>query len=116
MKFKTGTIVSLLILAVSAHAVAAQGTVMNWTIDGVKREALVFVPKPATNEIRHPVVFAWHGHGGNMQGTSQLMHIQAVWPEAIVVYAQGLPTKSPVDPNGNKPGGRPRPANTAIAT
>jgi polyhydroxybutyrate depolymerase len=67
---------------------------MNWTIDGVKREALVFAPKRATNDSRHPVVFAWHGHGGNMQGTSQQMHLQTVWPEAIVVYPQGLPTTS----------------------
>jgi polyhydroxybutyrate depolymerase len=104
MNLKLRTILSLVILAAAAHAVAAQGPVMNWTIDGVKREALVFLPVPATNDIRHPVVFAWHGHDGTMQGASQTIHIQTIWPQAIVVYAQGLPTKSPVDPNGNKPG------------
>jgi polyhydroxybutyrate depolymerase len=104
MKLKIRTILSLVIIAAAAQAIAAQGTVRNWTIDGVKREALVFAPKPTTHDIRHPVVFAWHGHGGNMQGTSQQMHIQTVWPEAIVVYAQGLPSESPVDPNGTKPG------------
>lgn len=104
MNLKIRTILALVMLAGTAHAVAAQGTVRNWTIDGVKREALVFVPKPATHDIPHPVVFAWHGHGGNMQGASQTMHIQTLWPQAIVVYAQGLPTKTPVDPNGTKPG------------
>src|SRR5882672_6686562 len=79
MKLKIRTILSLFILAAAAQAVAAQGTVRNWTIDGVKREALVFAPKPATNDVRHPVVFAWHGHGGNMQGTAQQMHIQTEW-------------------------------------
>ncbi len=39
-----------------------------------------------------------------MQGTSQLMRIQTIWPEAIVVYPQGLNTPSHVDPQGNKPG------------
>jgi polyhydroxybutyrate depolymerase len=107
MKVKIRTILSLVILAAAAQAVAAQGTVMTWTIDGVKRQALVFAPAPATanNTVRNPLVFAWHGHGGNMQGTSQLMHIQTVWPEAIVVYPQGVTGRpSPVDPNGNKPG------------
>jgi polyhydroxybutyrate depolymerase len=104
MNLKLRTILSLVILGAAAHAVGAQGTVMNWTIDGVIREALVFAPEPATNDFPHPVVFAWHGYGGNMQVASQLMHIQTVWPEAIVVYAQGLPTQNPVHPNLIKPG------------
>lgn len=32
------------------------------------------------------------------------MHIQTLWPEAIVVYPQGLNSPGPVDPPGNKPG------------
>ncbi len=40
----------------------------------------------------------------NMHGTAKLMHLQTLWPEAIVVYAQGLPTTAAHDPQGQKPG------------
>jgi polyhydroxybutyrate depolymerase len=90
-------------IALTSVSTSAQ-EIMNWTVDGVKREALVFSPAPTTSNVKHPMVFGFHGHGGNMQGTSQLMHIQTVWPEAIVVYPQGLKTKAPHDPQGDRPG------------
>lgn len=102
MKFRFAIALAIVVLAASAHATFAQGTVMNFTVDGVKRQALVFAPKESKEKA--PLVFAWHGHGGNMHGTSTLMHIQTVWPEAIVVYPQGLPTVSGGDPQGNLPG------------
>jgi polyhydroxybutyrate depolymerase len=78
---------------------------MNCTVGGEKREALVYAPSITLKDGKLPVVFAFHGHGGNMQGTAQLMHIQTVWPGAIVVYPQGLKGRpSPVDPQGLKPG------------
>jgi polyhydroxybutyrate depolymerase len=104
MKTRFGLLFAAALLAALAHRVAAQGTVMTWTVDGQKREAIVFAPAPTTASIEHPLVFGFHGHGGNMNGASQLMHIQSLWPEAIVVYPQGLNTPSPVDPQGNKPG------------
>jgi len=96
----------LMILAASAPAALAQ-TTMTWTVDGVQRQALVFAPAPvlATNAQPVPLVFAFHGHGGNMTNTAQQMHIQTVWPEAIVVYPQGLNSPGqPIDPNGDKTG------------
>ena len=106
MKLRLLFAIVILLTAISTSmTVAAQGTVMNWTIDGVKREALVFAQAATTtNAVKHPLVLAFHGHGGNMHGASQLMKIQTVWPEAIVVYPQGLNTPSHVDPQGNKPG------------
>jgi polyhydroxybutyrate depolymerase len=104
MKLRFAIALAIVVLAASAHATFAQGTVMNWTVNGVKRQALVFAPTENTKDEKHPVVFAWHGHGGNMQGASQQMHIQTLWPQAIVVYPQGLDTPSHVDPQGNKPG------------
>ena len=98
-------IAAVLVIFVSTSvAVATQPQTMTWTIDGVKREALVYSPAPTTSNIKHPLVFAFHGHGGKMQGTSQLMHIQTLWPAAIVVYPQGLPSMSPHDPQGQRPG------------
>ena len=95
---------TVLALFVSAPIKTNAQTTMNWTVDGEKRVALVFAPTPTTAAIKHPLVFAFHGHGGNMNGASQVMHIQTVWPQAIVVYPQGLNTPSHVDPAGHKPG------------
>jgi len=99
------TLLLLMILAASAPAAGAQ-TIMTWTVDGVQREALVFAPAPvlATNAQPVPLVFAFHGHGGTMKAASQVMHLQTLWPGAIVVYPQGLKTPSQIDPQGNFPG------------
>ncbi len=86
------------------HQAQAAGTPMTWTIDGVQREALVFAPSSNKPGQKHPVIFGFHGHGGNMNRASMGMHFQDLWPEAIVVYPQGLPTTSRRDPNGNFPG------------
>ncbi|HEV8368700.1 MAG TPA: hypothetical protein VGQ39_12180 [Pyrinomonadaceae bacterium] len=78
---------------------------MTWTVDGEKREALVFAPAPTTSAVKHPLVFAFHGHGGKVQGFSQMVHIQTIWKEAVVVYPQGLIGRPvPGDPQGVRPG------------
>jgi polyhydroxybutyrate depolymerase len=76
---------------------------MTWTVDGTERQALVFVPAAASQE-PSPVVFAFHGHGGRMQNTARTFQLQKYWPEAIVVYMQGLPTAGRTDPEGKQPG------------
>lgn len=52
----------------------------------------------------HPVVFVWHGHGGGMKHSVRTFRIHELWPEAIVVYTQGLPTPGMTDPEGKKNG------------
>lgn len=81
-----------------------QVKILTCTVDGVKRRALVYAPALAIKGHSLPVVFAFHGHGGSMQGASQSMHLQTLWPAAIVVYAQGLPGTSGNDEEGEKPG------------
>jgi polyhydroxybutyrate depolymerase len=83
-------------------AAAAQAEVMHWTVDGVERKALVFAPAAPTpgGGGKVPVVFGFHGHGGNMGSAAQAMAFQGAWPEALVVYMQGLPTPSKTDPRG----------------
>ena len=76
---------------------------MQWTIDGVQRDALVF-RATCGGAAKHPLVIAFHGHGGRMRSTSLRMHIQTLWPEAIVVYPQGLDTPTPHDPEGTGSG------------
>ena len=104
MKVRFLIAVGILAIATATSVTTAAQTTMTWTVDGVKREALVFSPAPTTSVIKHPLVFAFHGHGGNMQGASQLMHLQTLWKGAIVVYPQGVNRPSPVDPQGNKSG------------
>jgi polyhydroxybutyrate depolymerase len=73
-------------------------------VDGVDREALVFAPADA-KEKAAPVIFAFHGHGGTAGHAARTMAFQKYWPEAIVVYPQGLKTKGVItDPAGDKPG------------
>lgn len=73
-------------------------------VDGVSREFLIYAPAKAKTSAS-PLVFGWHGHGGNMLQASRSYHIHTVWPEAIVVYPQGLNTPGKLtDPEGKKPG------------
>jgi polyhydroxybutyrate depolymerase len=74
---------------------------MKWTVAGVSREALVF---PPVTEGKHPLIFAWHAHGGTMGGAAEQMHFQTGWHEAIVVYPQGLKTETGGDDAGDHPG------------
>src|SRR5438105_7978281 len=75
-----------------------------WKVDGVARKALVHVPTSAT-KTASPVVFAFHGHGGTMAHAARTMADHTHWPEAIVVYMQGLNTPGRLtDPEGKKPG------------
>ncbi len=73
-------------------------------VDGVTREALVHAPPDARSNSA-PVVFIFHGHGGNMRQAARSFGIERVWPEAICVYMQGLPTPGALtDPKGEKSG------------
>src|SRR5438034_8032471 len=75
-----------------------------WTVDGVAREGLVAVPA-AAKTTPTPVVFVFHGHGGSMVNAARSFGIHTLWPEAIVVYLQGLNTPGRLtDPEGKLPG------------
>lgn len=63
----------------------------SWTINDEKRIALIAVPASAT-ELPTPIVFAFHGHGGSARQASRSFHMHTDWPDAIVVYMEGLPT------------------------
>jgi polyhydroxybutyrate depolymerase len=85
-------------LMYSALSSAATAEVMKWTVGGVQREAMVFGPSRKTDSGKAPLVFAFHGHGDTMQNFAEGVRIS--WPEAIVVYPQGLPTNAADDPEG----------------
>lgn len=97
-----GTFVAAWLVLSAATAQDRALPATEWTIDGVKREALI-IPPSKNPEGPSPVLFVFHGHGGNMRNFAR-KGFQREWPEAIVVCPQGLPTATPRDPQGDKPG------------
>jgi polyhydroxybutyrate depolymerase len=90
-------------MSVDARA-AETLTRRTWTVAGVEREGLVHVPV-AASERSVPLVFAFHGHGGTMRQAARSFSYHTLWPEALVVYLQGLNTPGRLtDPEGKKPG------------
>lgn len=88
---------------------AAEPAELVLEIEGVERELLVYLPETAKQEAA-PVVFAFHGHGGNMNNAASSFAIHERWPEAICVYMQGLNTPGRLtDPEGKKTGWQGRP-------
>jgi len=78
---------SAAILFVFASMAAAERKVMTWTVDGTKRQAIVYSPSKPSGKV--PLVFSFHGHGDtalNFEGVG----LQDAWPEAVIVYPQGL--------------------------
>lgn len=75
-----------------------------WNVDGATREALVYVPDLAKTNAT-PIVFAFHGHGGTAERVARAWDYQQLWPQAIVVYMQGLNTPGQLtDPEGDRAG------------
>jgi len=73
-------------------------------VEGRTREALLYVPSK-TNNTPEPVIFAFHGHGGTAQHAARVFGFQQHWPEAVVVYMQGIPTPGRLtDPQGKRNG------------
>ena len=99
----TLTVITTLVFLI--HSAGAAETVRrDWTIDGIHREALVAVP-PAAQTTPSPLVFVFHGHGGRMNHAARTFRIHELWPEAVVVYMQGLNTPGELlDKDGKKPG------------
>jgi polyhydroxybutyrate depolymerase len=84
-----------------AIAIPTHAQVVKFTVDGLQREVLIFSPSKRSGvSEREPLIFAFHWHGGTMQEAAAAMQFQKLWPEAIVLYMQGLRTRIYVDPFG----------------
>lgn len=75
-------------LLVLGNIVSAQA-VHYFTVNRVERKAIFFEPKKP--QPKTPVVFVFHGHGGNAQHASSHINFHAFYPEALDVYMQGMP-------------------------
>ena len=72
-------------------------------VGGVARTAVIVVPGDASRSA--PLVFAFHGHGGKGTGMERRSNIEGLWPDAIVVYPDGLVGhKGKTDPEGVRTG------------
>ncbi|MEO8256007.1 MAG: PHB depolymerase family esterase [Acidobacteriota bacterium] len=71
---------------------AQRAEVKAWRLNGETRRAIVYAPSAKTASGRAPLVLSFHGHGDNMQNF-QHTDLHRAWPEAIVVYFQGLPSR-----------------------
>ena len=82
---------ALAMAAVLTPSLAASSKLMTWNVAGTQRRAIVYAPASAANA-KAPLVFAFHGFGDtndNFKGVG----LEEAWPQAIVVYPQGLPVK-----------------------
>jgi polyhydroxybutyrate depolymerase len=77
---------------------------MTWKVVGLDREALVYLPTNKSDNAA-PLVFGFHGHGGSAQQAARSYGLHQLWPDAIVVYMQGVPTAGRLtDPEGKRNG------------
>tara|TARA_B100001093_G_scaffold116789_1_gene109115 strand:+ start:186 stop:959 length:774 start_codon:yes stop_codon:yes gene_type:complete len=93
------------ILLLSFALLQSEGSIVSktWTVNEDERTALVHMPTKASSE-KSPLVFVWHGHGGSSEKFLQKCPVHEFWPEAIVVYPQGLKTCTPYDKKGERTG------------
>jgi polyhydroxybutyrate depolymerase len=78
--------------------------IMYWQVGDITRDAMVYIPASARTKPT-PLIFVFHGHGGNMRNMFRERGFDKLWPEAIVIAPQGLKTPGQLtDPSGILPG------------
>lgn len=87
------TISSFLAGAVTLAPSSAFAETMTWNVAGEKRQAIVYAPATASPGGRVPLVLSFHGRGDDMENF-QHTNMHRAWPQAVVVYLQGMPTAS----------------------
>ncbi len=91
-----------MICTIALALLAPTSKVETFKVDGLDRQALVYTP--AKSSAHPPIVFCFHGHGGNMNYSARAYDLQDAWPEAVVVYMDGLPIAGIFDRAGTKNG------------
>ncbi len=94
-----------MIAAILASTLVQAPTMETWTltVGETKRTALVYKPTRKT-EGAPPLILAFHGHGGNGRNVARGFALHEAMPEAVVIYPDGLPTRTLRDPEGARPG------------
>lgn len=76
----------------------------SFNVDGVERAAIIYPNTKPSSNIGSPLVLGFHGHGGRAEFVARRWSVHTLWPEAVVIYLQGLPTATLRDPEGARPG------------
>lgn len=77
---------------------------LKWYINDTLRKALAYIPLSAQTRPT-PLIFAFHGHSGTMYNMHRTHPFEQLWPEALIIYPQGLNTPGALtDPQGKAPG------------
>jgi polyhydroxybutyrate depolymerase len=110
MKHLILSIAAACLLAISGVASrqfrASRSEAINQTfnIDGVERTAIIYPNTKPSPKTGAPLVLGFHGHGGRAEFVARRWSLHTLWPEAVVIYLQGLPSATPRDPDGGRPG------------
>jgi polyhydroxybutyrate depolymerase len=110
MKYLILSIAALCLLAISGAAsrqfrpFQSEAINQSFNVDGVERTALIYTNTKPASKTGAPLVLGFHGHGGRAEFVARRWSLHSIWPEAVVVYLQGLPTATPRDPDGGRPG------------
>lgn len=71
-------------------------------VGDLTRHGIVCLP---ANPVAAPMVLAYHGHGGCAFQMALSTRVHDAWPQAMVIYPDGLPgTATPNDPSGQDTG------------
>ena len=86
-------------------SLAVEPITVKINVDSAERSAVIYAPKIENKETKIPLVFGFHGHGGNAQQAARSFRLHEAWPEACVVYMQGLPTPGQLSDSEGKRNG-----------
>lgn len=74
-----------------------------YTVKGVERKAILY--EPQTKTANTPVIFFFHGHGGNAKHAARNYKFYYEYKESLVIYMEGIPGRtSRVDAEGKMNG------------
>lgn len=81
----------------------SQSQNMRTMVDGQVRTAHFYAGNSRNRAV--PLVFVFHGHGQSGEIANRLFNIEDAWPEAFVIYPDGIPGVSDdSDTKGSQPG------------
>jgi len=101
---RTMWLVMGMVVASTCVADAVEPQILGWYVGGEKRAAIVYPPAVKDKKTKAPLIFVFHGHGDNAWFATEQFPFQELWPEAIVVFPQGIPSASASDPRGERRG------------
>jgi len=74
----------------TSTVLAQRKQIVTWKVDRETRRAMLYTPSAKSPNGKTPLVFSFHGRGDTIENFEYTdMHV--AWPEAMVVYFQGLP-------------------------